>query len=91
MKITLDITNEQIKSLLCSAFEGGSNCWARIEGYKYAEGLEHKDFQEGGKFQTDAYWHPSQIIPLVEGCAVILADVEDIDPEGNSKRISHYG
>lgn len=78
MKVTLEITNEQIKNLLCTAFEGGSNYWARIDSYKYAKGLEHKDFQDGGKFQVKGnYWHPSQIIPLVEGCAVIIKDMED--------------
>jgi len=31
--------------LLCSAFEGGSNYWYRIEDYKYPEGKAKKDFE----------------------------------------------
>lgn len=31
--------------LLCSAFEGGSNYWYRIEGYDYPKGKSRKDFE----------------------------------------------
>lgn len=78
MKISVEVDNEKIKGILCSAFEGGSGYWAQIQDYVYAKGLKHKDFQKDGKFQTkDDYWHPCQIIPLVEGCAVIVKDIEE--------------
>lgn len=82
MKIALDIDNEMIKGLLCCAFEGGSNYWYSLTGYEYAPGIEYKDFQDGGKFQIKGnYWHPIQIIPLVEGCSVILHDKENNNKE----------
>jgi hypothetical protein len=79
MKVTLDIDNEMIKGLLCCAFEGGSYYWCNVTAYEYAPGLKAEDFRDGGKFQTEDYFHPSQIIPLVEGCNVILHDKEDND------------
>jgi hypothetical protein len=77
IKVGVEITEEAIKGLLCCAFEGGSNDWYRIEKYKYGPGLSAKDFAEdGGKFQGQTYWHPCQLVPLVKGCAVIIADME---------------
>lgn len=83
MKITveIEIDDEKIKGLLCSAFEGGSNYWYQIRGYKYAPGIKAEDFSEGGKYNpvTDEqpYWHPCQIVPLIEGCAVRIGDATD--------------
>lgn len=79
MELTLEIDNEAIKNLLCCAFEGGSGYWARIDNYKLRKDLKMKDFQEGGKMQGEDYWHPSQIVPLVDGCAVVVQDTEDDD------------
>jgi hypothetical protein len=72
--IHLEITDDQIKGLLCCAFEGGSNYWATIA--KYDTGPHtFADFREGGKFQLPGcYWHPAQLIPLVDGCAVVVKE-----------------
>jgi hypothetical protein len=84
------ITEDQIKCLLCDAFEGGSNYWCQIVGYKFPDGIVYKDFREGGRFgpktssdQTVwvdpalAYWHPHQLIPLHEGCALLIKDQDE--------------
>jgi hypothetical protein len=76
MKTTIEVDNEKIKGILCCAFEGGVNYWAEIEDYEIVKGCTYEDFRKDGKFQTKDYWHPCQIIPLVEGCAVIVKDVE---------------
>ncbi len=92
MKISIDIDNEKIKGLLCSGFEGGINYWAQIDGYRYAKGLKHSDFQEGGKFQIQGnYWHPCQIIPLVEDCAVIIMDTEQVKRHTLNLKAIHKG
>lgn len=75
IQTTVSITDEKIKNLLCCAFEGGSNYWYHIVDEVYADGLSHKDFALGGKFQAaDCYFHPSEIIPTVEGCALLIKD-----------------
>lgn len=78
---TITISDDQIKGLLCTGFEGGIAYWAEVIEYQYgSSGLTYQDFQKGGSQQspnpTD-YWHPCELIPLVPGCAVILGDLED--------------
>lgn len=74
----LEFSGERIANLLCCAFEGGSNYWYTIVGYQFADGIEYADFSEGGKFtDPDNYFHPCEIVPLHEGCAVLVSDGED--------------
>lgn len=83
--IPTHITDEQIKNLLCAGIEGGIGYWAQIIDYQFAPGLSIEDFREGGRFQKPGnYWHPSEIIPLFPGCAVIFQEAVDPDfePEG---------
>jgi hypothetical protein len=73
MKMEIEIDDKVISSILCNAFEGGSNYWYEIVGYDYADGITESDFHEGGKFQDkDTYFHPSQLVPLHSGCAVVI-------------------
>lgn len=44
MKTVEDVKKAQ-EYLLCSAFEGGSNYWYRIDGYEYPEGKTRRDFE----------------------------------------------
>lgn len=81
MKVTtveLKITDEQIKNLLCSAFEGGANYWYQIEKYQFGKtGLKYADFKQGGKMQNpENYWHPCQLVPLADGCSIVINDLE---------------
>ena len=44
VQVPLEITEEMMRSLLCSAFEGGTNYWCGIDDYIYPEGKTKKDF-----------------------------------------------
>lgn len=78
----INVTDEQIKGLLCSALEGGSNYWYMVEKFRLAPGLSYADFQQGGKMQDPKnYWHPYQLIPLVDGCSLEISDMEGENPK----------
>lgn len=79
------INKYRVQCLLVSALEGGSNYWYTEAHYKLPKGTTYKDFQEGGK-HTDPndYYHPLEIIPFVEGCALTVL-VEDFDGKNNDK------
>ena len=72
VKATVEVTIEQIRGLLCCAFEGGSNYW-------YAD-LDIVDAPEGWKALRDAgtYWHWSQFIPTLEGGVISFLDRETL-------------
>jgi hypothetical protein len=82
MKIETEVSLERIGDLLCSAFEGGSNYWYRIEkfvpppggvSYSWGQGLG------GGKiFRHISY-------PLSEGGGLFVTDIPDGD-EGELPR-----
>lgn len=85
VKVETEISDDQISALLCTAFEGGSNYWYTQLDHDLPEGIPFADFCEGGKRQPEGgYWHWSQLIPLVEGCALTLVDQED----GETHRIT---
>lgn len=73
-----EITNRMLSGILCVAFEGGVDYWCRIEGYEYPDGTEPADFSKEGRLQTPGdYWHRCQLVPLYDGGAVVLLDIED--------------
>ncbi len=83
MKISqkTEVSDDDIKDLLTTAFEGGVGYWCVIDHYTYAPGIEAKDFTVNeeaghvGKFNSEEnYHHPCQIIPLIKGCAVVCVD-----------------
>ena len=77
---TIERSDDQIRALLCNAFEGGSNYWYSIVGYQFADGLCYNDFRAGGKMQIPGdYWHPAELIPLAAGCALIIVDLDSPD------------
>lgn len=76
-----EVPTYHVAGLLVSALEGGSNYWYYDLDYEFPEGVTIDDFREGGKFtKPDDYWHPAQIVPFVEGCAITLKDAEGDDP-----------
>ena len=79
MDVKISIPDDKIRGLLCCALEGGSNYWYQIVGEELRDGLTHKDFQEGGSQTGETYWHPSQLIPFVEGCSVVFSTGDDPD------------
>lgn len=83
---TFSVTNRQVSDLLCCAFEGGSNYWYAELDYDLGEGYTIADFRKGGRCQyPDTYFHWCQLVPLVEGCAVVFKDSE----EGTKLRLDH--
>lgn len=88
--VGVNVSDDAIRSLLCSAFEGGSNYWYMIERYDLPAGHTLADYKPGGRFYTAKdYWHTSQIIPLCDGCAVIISDNsgESDKPAGTEYRL----
>lgn len=65
--ISVNITKEQVLSLLCSAFEGGSNYWA--------SSVEETDIAPTAPLPDNNYWHWSQWNP-VNGSPVIVTDID---------------
>lgn len=73
MNIALDITDETLRNILCCAFEGGANYWIDSIDAVLASGISLDDFDKGGERQPKGhYWHWSQLVPLTEGCAVVI-------------------
>lgn len=90
IKIETEISDEQIRGLLCTAFEGGANYWYTDLTYDLPKGISFEEFREGGARQPKGhYWHWCQLIPLVEGCALVLRDKidDDFDEEDESTAV----
>lgn len=81
---TIELSDSRVKGLLCSALEGGSNYWYENARMVLGDGYEKKDFYKGGRMQDPKeYWHWSQIVPFVEGCAVALDVPENPSSDGS--------
>ena len=78
-KVAINVSDKQIQNMLCNAFEGGSNYWIERTKYDYGTtGLKPKDFSDGGKMQDPKdYFHPLQIVPITEGCAVLIKQIDE--------------
>jgi hypothetical protein len=78
--ITQTLTDEQISSALCSALEGGSNYWYRIENYvtpiTWTFDSEPKNTESG---------HWLQDYPLNPGGALMVSSPDD--PEYGVRRL----
>lgn len=74
--INVEVPTQRIQDMLVSVFEQ-QNTYRPVK-YNYGEGISAKDFKEGGRFQNpNSYYHPSEIIPVTEGCSVEVLEVED--------------
>ena len=69
---TIQVFDEKLRALLCSAFEGGSNYWYMHTRSEFPAGVTYDDFRDGGRFTLAEYWHPLELIPFVDGCALII-------------------
>jgi hypothetical protein len=77
VNISVPVSEERIKGLLCSAFEGGSDYWIKSI-QRIHPNYDIADFRKDGKFNSeDHYWHPHQIIPLVSGCSLVITAEDD--------------
>lgn len=81
MIINLDIPQNKIQSLLCSALEGGSNYWYVIERFDFAPELSETDFAPGGTYYDDDFQSSAYTVPFVEGCAMVITSTEEDERE----------
>ena len=91
MEAKINVTDGQIRDLLCNAFEGGSNYWYCDAAPVYRPGVTHADVEEGGRLQDpNNYYHWTELLPTIDGCGTKLrarADMETTDlPAMTSKR-----
>ena len=78
-KVEKTVSMYQLRSMLCNAFEGGVGYWCAVDSYVYADGLVAADFKKDGKFNDkEDYFHPTEIIPTIEGCGVKLVVTEGV-------------
>ena len=79
------ITEQRMRDLLCTAFEGGmSSQWALYADCEIRDGLTIEDFHEGGSeaVKVSEFSPSHHLIPFVEGCTLIMEDIEDVDDDG---------
>ena len=74
--VQLEITTEQMRDLLVSAFEGGSNYWVDIKKLEYPPGKSHSDYKNFLK-DGESFWPPIYVVPFEKDGAVVLKDIED--------------
>jgi len=77
------ISDDRLRCLLCSALEGGSNYWYMHVRNEFPPGVTYADFREGGRLTLAEYWHPLELIPFVEGCAIFIT-TEAAGDEGDT-------
>ena len=80
------ISDDRLRGLLCSALEGGSNYWYMHVRNEFPPGVTYADFRKGGRFTLAEYWHPLELIPFIEGCAVIITTEAAGDEGDNTER-----
>ena len=77
MELMIEVPDDLVKGLLCSAFEGGSNYW--IDRCEIGEVGPHlkRDFYDKGRLQDPKnYWHWSQLVPMTDGCELLVWDID---------------
>jgi hypothetical protein len=79
MKLEIEIKDDDIRGLLCSAFEGGSNYWYANLDYSLAD-ITLDQCRPGGQYAVEGWEHPFYVVPFLPGCALTLTDSENSDP-----------
>lgn len=74
--VAIKVSEEQVRDLLCGAFEGGAGYWIEDRSYRLAEGVKEEDFREGGRLTKQEYWPPYLLVPFISGCAVVILTEE---------------
>ena len=77
---SIKITQDTVRGLLCTAFEGGSNYWyTNVEPLDFPDGKSLVDYAQGGSMQSqDNYWHWSQLIPTTGGSVKVETVDNDV-------------
>ena len=78
MKASLDIPLGRIAGLLCCAFEGGTNYWAKLE---FVPGDAKPDVDAFGPDWTDIERYQHLWCPLTPGAKVVIWDAENPDDQ----------
>ncbi len=86
---TIEVSDEQLRYLLCSALEGGSNYWYMHTRSEFPAGVDYVDFEKGGRFGNDE-WSWPYLIPFTDGCALIMTtekagDEAEFNADGSLK------
>lgn len=78
MKISVEVTDEELRNTLISAVEGGISYWAVVQGYDHKRGVvqvaEHNDSR---KFEDWGPWHTVALVDIAKGmelCAALPSD-----------------
>lgn len=71
-KVEVDL--DTVKGLLCNLFEAANPSWLfKIKNRNYGPDVKPEDFGSSGKLNDSKnYYHPTQIIPVTEGCSLTL-------------------
>lgn len=75
--VTYPILMEDIRSLLVSALEGGSNYWMELNDLEYPPNTTKEDFIEGGKYAVKNY-HPAYVLPFIKDGAIVIQDLDEV-------------
>lgn len=87
IKTTSTITREQVANLLCSAFEGGSNYWYRIEEFHAPSTYQYNGSADLGK---PAGYFKQIDYPLNPDGYLVVSDHNGADPGEMVKRRLNY-
>jgi hypothetical protein len=78
IQVTTQFQIGHLQDILVSAFEGGSNYWIDAVRYIYADGVQHSDFDRGGRYH-DPEWSVMYQLPFIDGCGLEITVSEDYD------------
>lgn len=91
----VEITEDRIRCLLCSAFEGGMSSWIGSVEYKLPEGITKADFKDphsskpdtpAGRFTFEGdYWPTYLLVPFVSGCSMKINVEDDVEENIDGK------
>ena len=74
----LNVTEDRVRDLIVSAFEGGSNYWIESITTKIGDGLVYEDFKEGGRFAVDGEYFPGHIlVPFHPKCSLEIKNQDE--------------
>ena len=82
-----DVSKKDIQNILVGLFENNFSSWLReIKSKNFSDEYTFTDFRQGGCMQDPKdYYHWSQIIPVTEGCSLILS-VDDPDSDTGGEK-----
>lgn len=80
IRTQVDVSKKDVQNLLVGLFENNCSSWLReIKSKNFSDGLCFTDFRQNGRMQDPKdYYHWTQIIPVTEGCSLVLS-VDDPD------------